>query len=664
MLDDAALTAGPTADAGLTATLTGDELAITGEVPVGRTLTVVYTVTVEAFPDQADHVLGNVLSNADGSCPPGGCPETENPIRHFSVVKSATPTTGVLPGDTVTYTLQITNDGEGDYLPSSPAGVTDDMSDVLDDAVYNGDAVATASDGSQVPVPAFADPVLSWAGPLAAGESVTIVYSVTVTNLGDHELVNTAVPVCAGGVICDPPTPAVELPLPHIVPSKSSVPATGEALEAGDVVTYTLTWTNDGEAAGPVDATDDLSDVLDDADVTREPTVDAAHAATIAVTRAGATLRVMGQLAPGDSVTVVYEVTIRDDGDRGDNSAGNVLTPDVPPYACGDLPGCDLFVPPATVHPIRELDDWKTVTPASGATVQPGQQVTFTLHFASVGQADVDVDREDAIMGVLDDATLTSPPTASDAVLSVSALADGRFRVTGTLTPGQVVTVEYTVTVNPDGARGDDRLGNFLVDPGEDPPTECAPADPDRPDCTMNHVSNVVAAKAADPASGTRLAQGARVTYTLTFENVGTDALAAPVAIDYTDDLSGVLDDATLSEGPRSSDAAVAAAVEADTIRVTGTVATGETVTVVYTVTVRAYGEQSDHVLGNVVAITGEEFVCAPGSLLCTEHPLSPPDPLAQTGPLIELVAGGALALLLGGGALLVIVMRRRRRDA
>src|SRR5690606_28356014 len=257
VLDDAVLTDGPTADTGLDAVLTGQEIEITGEVQVGETLTVSYTVVVNAYADQTDHRLGNVLGNGDGTCPPVGCAETANPIRHFSVTKEADTVDDVQPGDTITYSVVLTNDGAADYTTGQPAGVTDDLTDVLDDAVYNDDAAAVASDGSIAPTPRFTEPQLSWSGALATGRTVTITYSVTVTNQGDHDLVNAVTPVCAPGVPCAPPV-QVETLLSSIIPDKSSDPASGAALQAGDVVTYTLSWTNDGQAAGALDSTDDL----------------------------------------------------------------------------------------------------------------------------------------------------------------------------------------------------------------------------------------------------------------------------------------------------------------------------------------------------------------------------------------------------------------------
>ncbi|WP_160150894.1 DUF7927 domain-containing protein [Microbacterium timonense] len=647
VLDDATLISGPTAsDAGLVvgAIQADGTFTITGAVPAGQTFTVSYTVRVNTFPQQGDHLLENVLQ-CDASMPDCDPPTTTNPVRHLSVVKSSTPDTAVT-GDTVTYQVTVTNDGAADYTVEEPARAIDDLSGVLDDATYNDDA--EAGNGTLT----YQSPLLTWVGALDVDDSVTFTYTVEVTNTGDHVLRNVA-----STQACDPtsdPTcqSLVETPLPHVTSAKASDPASGTDVAPGQVITYTLTYNNDGEASGVVDSTDDLRDVLDDADLTRDPET-SDPAVTAAVT--GETLRISGPIAVGGTVTVTYQVTIRADGDRGDNLARNVLAQDTPEL-CGDTP-CD---PPTTEHRMGELDDWKTVDPASGSTVQPGQQVIYTLHFENTGEADVTVDRDDVLTQVLDDATITSNPLSSDPALTVSVGGD-RFAVTGVLTAGQLVTVTYTVTVNPDGERGDDRLGNALVPAGTDPDENCVPVDPDRPDCTVNPVSNVVAAKSADPASGTEVSQGQQVTYTLTFRNVSTNPDAADVPIDYTDYLADVLDDATVTAGPTASATSVTALHEGDTIRVTGEVASGETVTVTYTATVKPYDQQGDHSLGNVIAVTGEEPVCAPGSDLCTQHDLVPPPPgLAVTGGAIAWTAGGIAGLLLLVGATTVLIARRR----
>lgn len=662
VVDDSVLTTGPTVTGeGLTATLNGagDRIAIAGSIAAGATVTVSYTVTVDAYADQVNHLLGNVLADPSGTaCVPNeaAC-ATENPIQHLSLAKTSDAATDVNTGDTVTYSVTLTNDGESDFTAGAPATVNDDLTAVLDDAQYQGDAEADTEDGAV----SYAEPVLTWTGPLAAGDSVTITYTVLVTNAGDHELSNVA---SLPTELCDdadaPCEVTVETPLPHVIPTKISDPATGTDVVAGQVVTYTLGYTNDGLAAGIVDSTDDLSDVLDDADITLEPTADTAG---ITVVRTGDEIRISGPVAAGATVLVSYQMTIKADGDRGNNRAENILVPDVPESIDCSTGECVPVTPPPVVHLMPEIDDWKTSDPTSGTTVAPGATVIYTLHFTNTGTAAGTVDREDALDGVLDDADVTTQPASSDAALEASAVVDGRFAVTGTLAPGQTATVTYTVTVRGDGARGDDQLANFLVDPGAETPTECVVTDPERPDCTVNYVSNIVAVKSSDPKSGSDVKQGQNITYTLTFTNVSASPSAADSPVEYTDHMADVLDDATLTGGPTTSTAALTAVRDGSTITISGALASGTTATVTYTVTVKSYGEQGNHAMGNVIAITGTDPVCVPNSPLCTFHnPVKPPAGLASTG----MNVGGAglfvlLTLLVGSGVFLVA---RRRNSA
>lgn len=112
--------------------------------------------------------------------------------RSFVVQKSAAVATAH-PGDTVEYQVLLTNTGSAPYTASDPASFTDDLSGVLDEATYAGDASGGAVvTGSE----------LSWSGALAVGESVAITYSVLVddTFTGDRVLANTVTtPPGSGG---------------------------------------------------------------------------------------------------------------------------------------------------------------------------------------------------------------------------------------------------------------------------------------------------------------------------------------------------------------------------------------------------------------------------------------------------------------------------------
>ena len=94
------------------------------------------------------------------------------PLPDVVISKTASPAV-VRPGGKVEYKITVRNQG-GVEEPN--AAFKDDLSDVLNDAHYDHDVHASAGSVN------FTNPDVSWKGALAAGESVTITYSVTVDN--------------------------------------------------------------------------------------------------------------------------------------------------------------------------------------------------------------------------------------------------------------------------------------------------------------------------------------------------------------------------------------------------------------------------------------------------------------------------------------------------
>ena len=106
-------------------------------------------------------------------------------VRALAFTKTASSTLATY-GQTITYTVTVTNISATAYTAGDPAVVVDSMSAFLDDAVYNGDV--TASAGAAV---ASADEI-RWSGPLAAGATETFEYTVRIndTKTGDGRLGN------------------------------------------------------------------------------------------------------------------------------------------------------------------------------------------------------------------------------------------------------------------------------------------------------------------------------------------------------------------------------------------------------------------------------------------------------------------------------------------
>lgn len=346
VLDDAAYND----DATNGATVDGNTLSWAGALAVGQTKTITYSVTVND-PDTGDQILENTVVTGDGgTCDPADSCETITNVLSFTYAKTSDKVV-TIPGGTVSYTVTVTNTGTADYTDADPASFTDDMSDVLDDAAYNGDASNGATvDGT----------TLSWAGPLRAGKTLEITYSVTVNSpdTGDQHLVNAVITDDPSGTCAtdDGCTTITDVGSYTVAKTVDTVTTT-----EGDTVGYTVTVTNTGQTAytadQPASFDDDMSDVLDDATYNG----DASNGATVT----GTTLSWSGPLEVGQTVKVTYSVTVNSP-DTGDRNLANVLV--IPPDNGGT---CD---PDGACKTNTPVDP---VPPAAGST-PPGLAFTGT----------------------------------------------------------------------------------------------------------------------------------------------------------------------------------------------------------------------------------------------------------------------------------------------
>ena len=181
----------------------------TGDIPPGATVTITGSVTVND-PDTGNHVLTEInISDTPGSnCPTGSADPrcgTTIPVLTPALTITNTPsTTAATPGSTVGYTLAITNTGQTSYTGIS---VAESFAQMADDAVYDGNALATAGTLS------YASPVLTWTGDLAPGATATVTFTVTVNHpdTGDKLVITTATSAAVGST-CPPGTTGRAVP--------------------------------------------------------------------------------------------------------------------------------------------------------------------------------------------------------------------------------------------------------------------------------------------------------------------------------------------------------------------------------------------------------------------------------------------------------------------
>ena len=272
VLDDATFNNDAAADVGNDPSYSSPRLLWTGALPAGETVTITYTVTLKGG---GDGNVDNVAWAPAVGDPPGPTPDCDAPRPRCRAPRSSRPPQALDLEDVQPLRpagrrpeARLHGDGQergtGHLPAASPATFTDDLSEVLDDADFDAGSI-TASPGAASFDPATGE--LTWTGALAAGASATITYSVTYDEDkdGDQQLDNAACIPEDEALTPSEDCITVRVPGSGLDQTKRSTPASGTPVDAGDVVTYTLRFTNTGPAPATVDAFDDVSGVVDDA---------------------------------------------------------------------------------------------------------------------------------------------------------------------------------------------------------------------------------------------------------------------------------------------------------------------------------------------------------------------------------------------------------------
>lgn len=569
--------------------------------------------------------LGEAITVADGESPTITVTNTAvRLLSSFNVTKDvAGDVSGLVPDSRFGFQWQCVA-GNGDVIP--PASGTFTLADGEVWAAPNDVPVGANCTVSETDIADAAHPSYAW----------TTTTSVSVGGAVDGAVAAFQIPPADSDPVLVTVTNTLTRTPGTYAVTKTSDPATGSVVNPGDTVTYTVTIT-----PGQVGFVDDVVVVDDMSGVLPYAAFDPLH---VVRSQGGTTFAAglltweVGRVEAGAPVTMEYTVQIDDD------AAGVIIGNSV--TANGELPPTDCD-PCTTDHLTPQWSLAKTSDPGTGATVLPGQLVTYTLTATNTGPALVAGARAvDDLSGVLAHGDLEGelPDAVSvDGTTLTWMIPD--------LEPEQTATVSYTVRVHDDVAG--ETLRNVVVPegPGGQCTTDCATEHP-TPAWTLT--------KSSDPPSGSTVADGAVIAYTLEATNTSDAIVSGARAID---DLSGVLTDAVLEGAPPAGMTLAGTTLTWEIPDLTP----GETATITYRVRI------ATGILGatvrNVVAPDGPGGTC----LVCTtEHQVPPLGPL----PLTEVpTAGGALPLtggtpptgwaLSGVGLLLagaVLLMIRRRR--
>jgi uncharacterized repeat protein (TIGR01451 family) len=561
----------------------------TGNLAVGATATVTYSITVN-FPDTGDKLLVSVLNSAvvGSTCPATGTACTlEVPVLTpllTSVVTASTATT--VAGGTVTYTVTITDAGQ---IPYAGASVIDSLADVIDDSAYNNDASATSGTVS------FSSSKLTWTGNLSPGGSATVTFSVTVNSpLANDYTMNSVLTSTAAGTNC-----AVGSTDPRCTNTVligglqiANTPGSSTTSPASQV-SYTVTISNVGQTTyTDTTVVDNLTGLLDDASFD-----DDAVATTGAVEFDSPGLEWDGTLAPGASVTLTFSVTVKNP-DTGDKT----LTSTTTTTATGT--NCPVSGPAAScTATVTVLTPALTITKtANTGTTTPGSVVGYTITIHNTGQTTyTGATVTDDLNGILDDADYNNDANATIGAISYTSPT---LTWTGSLAPGVTAVITYSVTVhNPD--TGEDQLDNTVASTVIG--STCPPGSTNSACTVLVPVltPGLTIVKAASVATAN---PSSVVNYQITVTDSGQTSYAPAIV---TDDLSGVLDDATYNNDADAPTGTFSYA--APTLTWSGNLTPGQTVTITYSVTVLD-PETGDRTMTNSVASTATGSTCPPAS--------------------------------------------------
>jgi uncharacterized repeat protein (TIGR01451 family) len=498
----------PTVPAGCTATTinNGDKVlsCTTGTIAAGGHQIFTYTA---AMPTTFSG------SSGTGGCATGQFPvintvtlanggtDTEtvcvNAAPRFTVAKSASPNPAN-PGQTVTYTITVTNGGTA----SGSTTFIDNYDDRLTPTVPAGCTATTINNG---------DKVLSCTtGTIAAGGNQVFTYTAVMpTTFTGSDGTNGCAPTqfavqntvtLANG---DTQTVTVCVNTPAFTVTKSANPTVASP---GQTVTYTITVTNVGTAAGSTTFIDNYDDRLN-------PTVPAGCTATTINNGDKVLSCTTNTIAAGQDQIFTYTAampsTFSGSSGTGGCSTGQFPVINTVTLANGDSDSARVCVNAAPAFTVTKS--------ASPSTATPGQTVTYTITVTNTGTASGSTtfidNYDDRLSPTVPAGCTATTINGGDKVLSCT---------TGTIAAGgnQVFTytaampTTFTGTPGTNGCSADNphqypvRNVVVLANGSSDDSTVCVTASPD-----LHIVKSAVIA--------TDDAGNQYITYTITYTNTG-----------------------------------------------------------------------------------------------------------------------------------------------
>ncbi|MGK9128356.1 hypothetical protein, partial [Olivibacter jilunii] len=506
----------------------GDINETIATLPNGAVVT--YTVTVRTPSDFTGELVNAVevttpTEDPDPSCTQCTTPPLDPAPKADIVTVKVTSEAGkteFTPGESVDYTITVTNNGPSDATAvnvkdTAPAGTT----------ITNWTAVVTNGTVT-LPNTSGTGDINETIGTLPNGAVVT--YTVTVLTPSDFtgELVN-AVEVTTPTEDPDPSctqctTPPLDpAPKADIVTVKVVSEAGKTTYTPGESVDYTITVTNNG----PSDAT--AVNVKDTAPagttITNWTAVVTNGTVTLPNTSGSGDINETIPTLPNGAV-VTYTVTVLTPSDFTGElvNAVEVTTPTEDPD-----PSCtQCTTPPLDPAPKADIVTVKVVSEAGKTTYTPGESVDYTITVTNNGPSDATaVNVKDTAPAGTTISNWTAVVTTGTVTLPNTSGSGDINETIATLPNGAVVT--YTVTVQtPSDFTGELVNAVEVTTPTEDPDPSCTQCT--TPPLDPAPKADIVTVKVTSEAGKTEFTPGESVDYTITVTNNGpSDATAVNV---------------------------------------------------------------------------------------------------------------------------------------
>ena len=477
-------------------TTTGIEI----ELDAKEDKTVEFTVTVNALNNGAD--IANIATVDD---------EQTNTVTHEYVEaiidanKTATiehPEVGyVLEGETITYTITVTNTGDlakrvtvKDVIPTGTSFVENSIK------IDNQEQTYTQTDlqnGINVDVPAQGNVVVTFE--VTVNELALDTYEGTITNKANVDGKDTN-------------EVTEEVKKPHVTGVKTSTPASGSTVKQNDPITYAITLTNDGTAPETVTVRDEIPDRTTFKDGSIKVQGDSKTYTIDDLTTYGINVTVPEK----ETRTVEFTVTVNDldNGDKITNIA----------YVEGEETD-----PVEHTYVEAIIDGSKASETENGLDyVVEGEIITYTITASNTG----DLDKNITISDQIPEGTTFVPGSIKvngqeRADLAQTNLESGiqvNVPARTSETQPETASISFQVTVNPldEGIFYKEIENTAIVDGKSTEPVE-----------NVVNKSDVKATKTSVPESESTVKAGETITYTINLTNDGT----APAEVTVKDEI-------------------------------------------------------------------------------------------------------------------------------